>query len=71
MHIVKYAKENAAAYAAEHLIFLFHFFKAQNPRLKNESGFKSRAAYDGAHTVYDHFCLDLMIRHRVLLILCP
>ena len=27
------------------------FFKAQNPLLINESGFKSRAAYDGARTV--------------------
>ena len=25
--------------------------KTQNPRLINESGFKSRAAYDGARTV--------------------
>ena len=31
-------KKNSAAYAAE-------------PRLINESGFKSRAAYDGARTV--------------------
>ena len=28
-----------------------NFFKTQNPRLINESGFKSRAAYDGARTV--------------------
>ena len=44
-------KKNSAAYAAERLKFLFHFFKAQNPRLINESGLKSRAAYDGARTV--------------------
>jgi hypothetical protein len=44
-------KKNAAVYAAERLMFLFHFFKAQNPRLINESGFKLRAAYDGARTV--------------------
>ena len=29
-----------AAYATEHLIFLFDFFKAQNPQLINESSFK-------------------------------
>ena len=34
-----------AAYTAK------NFFKTQNPRLINESGFKSRAAYDGACTV--------------------
>ena len=28
-----------------------HFFKTQNPRLINESGFKLSAAYDGARTV--------------------
>ena len=28
------------------------FFWAQNPRLINKSGFKSRATYDGAHTVF-------------------
>jgi hypothetical protein len=28
-----------------------NFFKTQNPWLINESGFKSRAAYDGARTV--------------------
>ena len=44
-------KKKAAAYATERLIFLFHFFKAQNLRLINESGFKSRTAYDGARTV--------------------
>ena len=29
-----------------------NFFKAQNPLLINKSGFKSRAAYDGARTVH-------------------
>ena len=42
-------KKNAAAYDAERLIFLFHFLKLKI--LINESGFKSRAAYDGARTV--------------------
>ena len=28
-----------------------NFFKTQNPRLINESSFKSRGAYDGARTV--------------------
>ena len=32
-------------------IISWFFFKTQNPRLINESGFKSRAAYDGACTV--------------------
>ena len=32
-----------------------NFFKTQNPRLINESNFKSRAAYDGAHTVLAYF----------------
>ena len=37
--------------AAERLILQKNFFKAQNPRLINKSGFKLRGAYDGAHTV--------------------
>ena len=32
--------------------FKVNFFKAQKPRLINKSGFKSRADYYGAHTVY-------------------
>ena len=28
-------------------------FKTQNPRLRNKSGFKLRAAYDGPRTVYE------------------
>jgi hypothetical protein len=31
-----------------------NFSKTQNPWLINERGFKSRAAYDGAHTVYQY-----------------
>ena len=44
--------KNAAAYAAERLVLHKNFFKNQNPRLINKSGFKSRAAYDVARTVY-------------------
>jgi hypothetical protein len=40
-----------AAYAAERLLFSRNFFKPQNPRLINESGFKLRAAYDGTCTI--------------------
>ena len=39
------------AYAAERLVLQDTFLKTQNPRLINESGFKSRTAYNGARTV--------------------
>jgi hypothetical protein len=42
---VKKIGENAAACITK------NFFKTQNSRLINQSGFKSRAAYDGARTV--------------------
>ena len=29
-----------------------YFFKTPNPRLINEGGFKLRAGFNGAHTVY-------------------
>ena len=45
----------AAAYAAERPLFLDSFFKTQNPQLINESGFKSRAAYNGARTIVSLF----------------
>ena len=50
--IGKKSKKNAAAYDAERPLILDFFFKSQNPRLINESGFKLRAAYDGARTVF-------------------
>ena len=43
--------KNAAAYAAERLVLQETFSKLKNPRFRNESGFKSRAAYNGARTV--------------------
>ena len=41
---------DAAAYAAERLVLTRNFFKTQNPRLINVSGFKSQAAYNSART---------------------
>ena len=49
--------KNAAAYAAERFIYYYiiihtrNFFRTQYPRLINDSGFKSRASYNGARTV--------------------
>ena len=43
-------------------IISWFFFKAQNPRLINESGFKSRAAYDGPRTVVSE---EIIWRNRV------
>ena len=42
---VKNREKNAAVYNMK------TFFKTQNMQLKNKSGFKSRAAYDGLHRV--------------------
>ena len=47
---VKKLGKNAAAYAPA--CIARKKIKTQNPRLMNESGFKSRAAYDGAGTVF-------------------
>ena len=41
----------AEVYIAEWFIFTRNFFESQNPRFIIESGFKSRAGYNGARTV--------------------
>ena len=41
----------AAVYIAERLELQGNFFEPQNPRFIIESGFKSRAGYNGARTV--------------------
>ena len=43
----------AAVYIAERLELQGNFFEPQNPRFIIESGFKSRAGYNGARTVYE------------------
>ena len=43
----------AAVYIAERLELHGNFFEPQNPRFIIESGFKSRAGYNGARTVFD------------------
>ena len=42
----------AAVYIAERFELHGNFFELQNPRFIIESGFKSRAGYNGARTVY-------------------
>ena len=57
-----FMENNAAAYTTK------NFFKAQNPRLINESGFKSRAAYDGARTVYKCGHCTLTYSNKITLV---
>ena len=42
----------AAVYTAERFELQGNFFEPQNPRFIIESGFKSRAGYNGARTVF-------------------
>ena len=46
----------AAVYIAERLELQGNFFEPQNPRFIIESGFKSRAGYNGARTVFKIRC---------------
>ena len=42
-----------AVYNAERFVMQWNFFDLKNPRFIIESGFKSRAGYNGARTVHD------------------
>ena len=48
---VKIGQIVAAVYTAERFVFSRNFSEPQNPQFIFESGFKSRAGYNGARTV--------------------
>ena len=56
-------KKLAAAYIAERFVYTQNFSEPQNPRFIIESGFKSRAGYNGARTV-DKIILKTNILRR-------
>ena len=54
--ISKKSRNNGRGLCCRASYISISLFKAQNPRLINESGFKSRAANDGARTVCEIHC---------------